>query len=395
MKKNKSVAFLCQFFYPELVSSATLPFDTAEFLAENGFDVFCLCGAPKEYLGKRSKIPKLEVVRNVKIRRIKYWSLSRKSLIGRVINFFSFTVKCLFNLGKLKGYDYLFVYSNPPILPYVAYKAHKRYGCKVVFVCYDVYPEIAINTGTISPGGMITKIMSSINKRLFSCVYRVVALSDDMKSHIIANRAVDSSKVVVIPNWFDRIPFVPKEKTSSLVVTYLGNLGVCQDIQTILDCAFQLKDEHKIRFVLGGHGSKLTLAQTYIDEHHLANIKLYPFLSGDDYSRVMNQSDCFIVSLERKVPGLCFPSKYYSYLAYGRPVIAISESGSLTNDISEHGVGYCVANGDGAGLAKALKAILLMEPDAFMDTALRARNLFEECYAKEKSLSKYLDALVR
>ena len=29
MKKKKDILFLCQYFYPEYVSSATLPFDTA------------------------------------------------------------------------------------------------------------------------------------------------------------------------------------------------------------------------------------------------------------------------------------------------------------------------------------------------------------------------------
>ena len=44
MKKKKDILFLLQFFYPEYVSSATLPFDTASRLADEGFDVDVLCG---------------------------------------------------------------------------------------------------------------------------------------------------------------------------------------------------------------------------------------------------------------------------------------------------------------------------------------------------------------
>ena len=36
---KKDVLFLCQFFYPETVSSATLPFDTAASLCKQGFSV--------------------------------------------------------------------------------------------------------------------------------------------------------------------------------------------------------------------------------------------------------------------------------------------------------------------------------------------------------------------
>ena len=46
---KRDILFLCQFFYPEYNSSATLPFDTASYLAQNGYSVGALCGYPREY----------------------------------------------------------------------------------------------------------------------------------------------------------------------------------------------------------------------------------------------------------------------------------------------------------------------------------------------------------
>ena len=46
---KRDVLFLCQFFYPEYNSSATLPFDTARYLAQSGYSVDALCGYPREY----------------------------------------------------------------------------------------------------------------------------------------------------------------------------------------------------------------------------------------------------------------------------------------------------------------------------------------------------------
>lgn len=51
--KKKDILFLCQFFYPEHNSSATLPFDTAVYLAEHGLQVDALCGYPKEYTAEK------------------------------------------------------------------------------------------------------------------------------------------------------------------------------------------------------------------------------------------------------------------------------------------------------------------------------------------------------
>ena len=48
MKEKKDILFLLQYFYPEYVSSATLPFDTASKLSDDGFSVDVLCGYPYE-----------------------------------------------------------------------------------------------------------------------------------------------------------------------------------------------------------------------------------------------------------------------------------------------------------------------------------------------------------
>ena len=118
--------FLCQFFYPETVSSATLPFDTAAALVKSNFSVGALCGYPKEYSGEKN-VPKTEMKDGVEIRRIKYIQLSRVGSIGRLINYFSFTLKALLNVRKLKKYKSIIVYSNPPILPIVPLVAKKLY----------------------------------------------------------------------------------------------------------------------------------------------------------------------------------------------------------------------------------------------------------------------------
>ena len=72
---KKDILFLCQFFYPEYNSSATLPFDTAKYLASHGFTVDGLVGYPKEYsVDKHLSLE--ETVEGVGIKRIKYMQLA-------------------------------------------------------------------------------------------------------------------------------------------------------------------------------------------------------------------------------------------------------------------------------------------------------------------------------
>ena len=51
--KKKKLLILCQYFYPEYVSSATLPTQMAEDLVNKGMKVDVISGWPYEYLTAR------------------------------------------------------------------------------------------------------------------------------------------------------------------------------------------------------------------------------------------------------------------------------------------------------------------------------------------------------
>ncbi len=203
MNKRKDILFLCQYFYPEYISSATLPFDTALALTKEGFTVGALCGYPKEYNIADEVLVK-EVHEGIKIRRLKYLQLKRSNFIGRIINYFSFTFMVVLHIFQLRKYKCLIVYSNPPILPLIAALGKKLFNTKVVFVSYDIYPEMAIITDTISEDSIISKMMNKVNKFVFKSVDKVVALSNEMKRYLLANRAsLTEEHIEVIPNWYE------------------------------------------------------------------------------------------------------------------------------------------------------------------------------------------------
>ena len=51
--EKKKILILCQYFYPEYVSSATLPTQMAEDLVERGMKIDVICGWPNEYSKER------------------------------------------------------------------------------------------------------------------------------------------------------------------------------------------------------------------------------------------------------------------------------------------------------------------------------------------------------
>ena len=163
LAKKKDILFLCQFFYPEYISSAQLPYETLLALADAGFQVGALCGYPHEYT-KDSAIPVKETVNGIEITRLKYIQLDRSGFLGRIVNYFSFTLMVLLNLWRTAAYQTVVVYSNPPILPWIASWAKVLFGTRFVFVAYDLYPEVATVTDTLREGSIIVRLMEHINK---------------------------------------------------------------------------------------------------------------------------------------------------------------------------------------------------------------------------------------
>ncbi len=395
MKAKRDILFLCQFFYPEYISSAQLPYDTVKALQADGFTVDALCGYPREY-SKAGEIPVREEVDGVSIHRLKYIQLDRSGFLGRLVNYFSFTFMVLLHIFEMARYRAVVVYSNPPVLPWIASWARVLFGTKLIFVSYDLYPEVATVTNTLRQGNLICRLMDHINR----CVYRradhVVALSSEMKDYIAANRAISEEKVSVIPNWYADQGAKPCDRENNrfsetvgnrFVVSYFGNMGTMQDMDTILGAIRKLREE-PVFFLFAGHGNKMEKLKEIVRDEGISHVKIFDFLHGQDFSDALAISDCALVSLEKGATGLCVPSKTYSYMMQGIPLLAIMDECDIVRDI-ERGAGRWVRNGESEKLASH---ILSMKDNPEEHSRMRktCREIYRNNYTTQICTQKYV-----
>ncbi|WDU84535.1 glycosyltransferase [Caloramator sp. Dgby_cultured_2] len=117
-------------------------------------------------------------------------------------------------------------------------------------------------------------------------------------------------------------------------------------------------------------------------EKNLKNIMFFPYKKGKEYNEVLCSADCLIISLDKRVVGLGVPSKTYTYLASGRPIIAIIPSNTdIAKDIEKYNLGFVISDYD----VKTLKDNILK---LYIDKNMRklmgenSRKLFEQQYEK-------------
>ena len=395
-KMKRDILFLCQFFYPEYNSSATLPFDTARYLAQSGYSVGALCGYPREYnIG--GEVPVRETKDGVSIRRLHYMQLNRRSKLGRLINYFSFTLSVLLHIFEIKDYRAVIVYSNPPVLPIAAILANRLFKTKIIFVSYDVYPEVAYASGSLREGSTVSNVMQRINRSLFQRAESAVALTDEMREYLLRSRPeLSADRVVTISNWAHEATAGSKSAARAelgytdedFIVAYFGNIGICQDETALIQAMNQLADHKNIKFLIAGHGNKMPSVRQAAEQ--LPNVRICDFLTGTAFEHAVAASSCGIVSLEKGLTGMCAPSKYYSYLQGGLPIIAVTEANSyLAREAQKERVGKTVLVGDGNSLAAEILA-LYASPIEVQEMSVRAENLYRAKYQMSIALDKYL-----
>ena len=394
--KKKDILFLCQFFYPEYVSSATLPYDTALALKQAGYSVDVLCGYPREYSDEK-KVPLRETVNGIDIRRVKYLQLNRVNKLSRLINYFSFTFMVFLRLFTLASYRCVIVYSNPPILPAVAWMAKCLFGTKLVFVAYDLYPEIAVGTKVLQEHGIVSRTMNWVNAHVFRRADAVVALSREMKDFIAKNRPIDREKIHIIPNWYrdegvreccretNRFASLAGDR---MVVSYFGNMGTIQDMKTICDAICLMKNDPDICFLIAGHGNKMPQVRELVKKEALNNVFIFDFLKGDAFRDALAISDCAMVCMEGQLMGMCVPSKTYSYMMQGIPLIAIMGESDIVRDALS-GAGIWVRNGRPEELAAKIRE-LQASPRTRREMAQCCRSLYLEKYTTPICTGKYV-----
>ena len=222
-----------------------------------------------------------------------------------------------------------------------------------------------------------------------------------MEQFFVEKRGAVNEKVCTIPNWYEDCAKKTFEKTSVVddipkevfLISYLGNLGTCQDADILVETTKLLEDEN-VYLLVAGHGNKLEALKNKVDSENLKNIRVLPFLHGSDYDTVLQRSDMFWTTLIPGLKGLCAPSKTYAYLMSGKPVIvSMDEEMEIAQDIVRYDAGVLLRNDD---FPNAAKEILKIKADTerYMAMGENARRLFEEKYEKNICLSKY-EELIR
>jgi colanic acid biosynthesis glycosyl transferase WcaI len=154
-----------------------------------------------------------------------------------------------------------------------------------------------------------------------------------------------------------------------ITITYTGNLGLSQGIEHVLRVADRVRSL-PVRFVLHGRGNAESDLRDLAARLQLDNVVFSSFLGDAEYLELLQRSDVLLVSLRPGIDQYSFPSKVWTYLAAGRPVLAcIGRGGAVEDTLTHSGAGIIATWGDVEGTVTAIGELLDAERRHEMGTA--------------------------
>ncbi|MCL5669831.1 MAG: glycosyltransferase, partial [Acidobacteria bacterium] len=125
-----------------------------------------------------------------------------------------------------------------------------------------------------------------------------------------------------------------------------------------VDAAARLRDDDSMLLLCVGNGAECERIKRRAAEMQLDNLRFLPLLDEADFRGLMAASDVCLVTQQRSVSEIVFPSKIVTYLAAGCPVIAsVNPECEVAQILHEAGAGTVVAAEDPTALVVALSAL--------------------------------------
>ena len=391
--------FLNRYFHPDVSATSQLASDLVFALAAQGCDITVISSAQR-YDDPHAALPAREQHAGVRILRVGVTRFGRNRIAGRLLDYGGYFIGACVALWRVaRRGTVVIAMSDPPLLGVPAGWICRRRHALLVQWCQDVLPEVAVAMGALRPG-RLARALQALRDRSLRASARVVTISDRMAARLTqaAGRPVD-----VIPNWaLEEASASEAERAalraewrlgSSPVIGYAGNMGRAHRLTELLDAAALLRADCAMQWLFVGGGAQRAALAAQAARLQLDNVHFQPYQPRTRLAAMLGAADLQVVSLDPALDGLILPSKFVGLLALGRPVLWLGDpEGEVGRLVRDWQCGLCVAPGDPAALATALRALFAAESAGqapLRRMGERARALWAERFRRDDALAAW------
>jgi colanic acid biosynthesis glycosyl transferase WcaI len=363
------ILLLNQYFPPDTAATAKIAHLIAEALAQR-HQVTVLAGRPSynpierhpRYLLHR------EVRGNLVVERVGSTTFPRHRIHHRLSNYVSYVGLAVSRALTIRT-DLILTMTDPPIAGIAGALVARLKRLPFVYNIQDLYPDMALGARIVQPVHWV-KTWEYLHRRTLEQASLVIVLGEDMYERVIT-KGIRCG-----------FPFV---------VLHAGNLGFYGAWETLIGAA-KLLDEEGVGFIFVGDGVAKSGIETLVNG--FPRVRFLPFRPPEEIPYVLAAADIHVVTVRRGLEGVVVPSKLYSVLAAGRPVLAVvPEKSDVARIVTRSGCGVVVDPDSPASVAEAIRN-LVRDRGRLEQMAQRAQAIASE-YGIEKQLERFVQVVER
>jgi colanic acid biosynthesis glycosyl transferase WcaI len=409
--KRFSLLVVCPHFDPDTAPTGAVMTRIVSELASLGNEIHVVTSLPW-YREHRVETEWSHVTWSTRTTRTSWGSITRlnpfagsdkRNIFRRALGFIGFTVTsalAALSVSRIEKVGAVIVMSPPLTLGLGAKFVAVVRRIPMVLNIQDVFPDAAIQTGVIT-NGVVIRMARTLEQWTYRLSSAVTVLSDDLRDNVsmkLPRRL--RSRVEVIPNFVDVEAITPCDRSTNYraelelgdgpVVMYAGNVGFSQSLGLIVEAARVLPE---IRFVINGSGSARADLETLAAGQ--ANVVFGDFQPAERLAEVLCTADLHVVPLHAGLGRVSVPSKTYSILAAGRPILAsIDLDTEVPRILERSGAGVTVPPDDSVAFVEGLRQ-LLADPDGLERMGRQGREFVESGVSPRAVAERYMDLIRR
>lgn len=399
---------LCPHFAPDAAPTGEVMTSIADALAGRGHELHIVTALPwyvhhRVEPGWGGRPWRTERTPWGRITRLHPFPTDKTNIPARAVAFGGFTaMAAVASLLTGRRPDAVMVMSPPLPLGVSGWLAATVRRAPFVFNIQDVFPDVAVELGAISDRRVIAAA-SWLERFLYRRSAAVTVLSEDLRDNVARKlRGRRPERVEVIPNFVDTRRIVPSQRENDYrrefglegrtVVMYAGNVGLSQSLDLVVAAARRFASRDDVAFVVNGGGSALESLRD--QAAGVDNLRFVPMQPRERLPEVLAAADVHLVPLRTGLARSSVPSKLYSILAAGRPVLASVDPGTeVATTLERAGAGVSVPPDDLEAFCSALEALL--DAPAVREQMGAAGRAFVESWVSPEAVGGAYEELFR
>lgn len=394
-------------FSPDGVSTAYLYNDIALKFQENGYEVLVLTTTPHynvvepQLAAQPLKWKVWGICKESCFHGIRVLHVPQKKFRNTFLRVLGFVywhiVSFLIGLFQ-RNIDVILSPSPPLTIGVINIWLAKIKGCKIIYNVQEIYPDILKRKD-----GLVIEQLRRMERYVYNNSTAVTTI-DQVFYNVIAGRFKDKSKLCIIPNFVDTELYNPQggnveclnphffPATDSLKLLYAGNIGYAQDWEPLISLAEKTKGV-SIEYFIIGEGVMKPVLEEKVRELELDNVHILPYQPRSLMPSILAYSDIQFIFMNPEMEMQGFPSKVYTIMACGRPLLVCSGKDTpIINFLQEHGCAKLITE-------KSLEEKVGEMADwlnsvSKSELALLGRNgveVIKRLYSKDVVTQKYVD----